>query len=217
METSGLVPTRRNNCPGTPPASIWRMRSLGTGSSLLIGLLAVLFLAACDSQKSSEAADQSGGSGGPVWARFVIENSNGVTKRVTCPGTQGCNRLRKSLDGRLFVYSPRYEEDPEVNSGSIDLTDPPYKPKRLPGFNRNRMGPPKLGKWPAADGVPCFLEKTGDETIRVRGTIRGREFDFRRGQENSCESQEYGLWNLLFETDSTQGIRPPETPEAGRK
>jgi hypothetical protein len=201
------------------PAAVGRLASLEVVKarrSLTFPILVILGLAllsGCGPGGRNPATErQEGASGGTPWARFMIENSNGVTKHVTCPGTRGCGRLRRSLDGKLFSYVPRYEEDPEIASGSIDLTDPEFKPKRLPGFDRNRIGPPRFGKWPAAEGVPCFIERTGEETIRVKGTIRGRDFAFRRNQKDSCQSQEYGLWNELFETDSTSGGGVPGKP-----
>ena len=138
-----------------------------------------------------------------VWAKFKIINSNGTTKQITCPGSNGCDQLEKGLDGKLYEEVPRYAEDNEIDDGVLDFTKPIKKPKRLPGNERIKVDPPLLGKSGANPDETCLIIKSGEETIRIKGIIRGQEVDFIRGQEDACEIREYGFWNQIFPTDKT--------------
>lgn len=155
----------------------------------ILTAILIITLTGCNSQTGS------------FQANLTITNSNGKVTKIACPGTKGCGRLEKSIDGDLYVESPRYSEDPQIASGSIDLTKPEFKPKRLPGTIKTKVGPPNLNKDPYKEGEVCFIVKYGPESIRVQGEIDGQKVDFQRNQEDECQAIEYDLWNSFFNVE----------------
>jgi hypothetical protein len=154
-------------------------------------ILALSLFAGCGLNKSSSQ----------LTAQLTITNSNGKVTQVTCPGAAGCDKLEKSLNGDLYKETDRYSENPEIESGSIDLTKPEYKPKKLPGTIKTQIGPPNLNKNPYKEGQACFIVKYGSESIRVQGNINGQEVDFIRNQKDDCQAEEYGLWDEFFNVE----------------
>lgn len=154
----------------------------------------------------------------PPWAEITVDNSNGQQATISCQERTDCPELAAALAGNyrpIFLYPLRRKDrrDGRYRQYRLGQLVVPGRPELLPRL--------AVTSGDRAEGDICYIIRWGPERLRVRGQVAGKPVEVTVTRTDSCEEDQYLLWNIFAPTDrlldkNTALAKPPSRGTGAR-